>query len=114
MDSFQSETIATLRDLTLQIMLISAGVFGIVGGFVSSTEKKFVRRGWLAAALGMFAISALFGYLLHGVLISLLAAKAFDPFNSSLILFGVIQIGLFLLGGICFTVFVTANVSRGP
>jgi Glycosyltransferase like family 2 len=45
------EVTETLRQLTLQVMLISAGVFGIVGGFVSATEKKFKRKRVLAWAL---------------------------------------------------------------
>jgi len=65
------EALETLRQLTLQIMLVSAGVFGIVGGFVASAEKAFVFRWVLAAALILFAVSTLIGYFLHGMLISL-------------------------------------------
>jgi len=106
------EALETLRQLTLQLMLISAGVFGVVGGFVSSAEKKFVYRGWLAAALIMFALSALSGYLLHGVMISLVSQNSFDPFNNMLVGFGVGQIALFFLGGCSFTTFVIANINK--
>jgi hypothetical protein len=112
MTDFVPETIETLRQLTLQIMLISAGVFGIVGGFVSSADKRFAYTGWLAAALVLFAASALCGYLLHGVLISLLHTSSFDPFNSKLTLFGMLQIGSFVAGGAAFTVFVIANLKK--
>lgn len=78
------ETFETLRDLTLQVMLISAGVFGIVGGFVSSADKGFTVRWCLATALVLFAVSTLAGYLLHGVLVSLSYAGTFDPFNPKL------------------------------
>lgn len=107
-----AEALETLRQLTLQVMLISAGVFGIVGGFVSSTEKKFVRPRWLAVALVMFSLSSLAGYILHGILISLIHANAFDPFAGKLVFFGVVQIGTFFVGGICFTVFVICNVNK--
>lgn len=109
---YTAETVETLRQLTLQVMLISAGVFGVVGGFVSSSDKKFVRPNVLGWALALFAFSALFGYLLHGVLISLLNAQAFDPFQSKLVCFGLLQILMFLAGGLLFTWFVIANVNR--
>lgn len=107
------ETIETLRQLTLQIMLVAAGVFGIVGGFISSSDKVFVYAWLLAAALIMFAISALAGYLLHGVLISMLHVEKFDPFDKRLVRLGMAQIGLFVVGGIAFTIFVVTNINSG-
>lgn len=104
------EALETLRQLTLQLMLISAGVFGVVGGFVSSADKTFRYRSWLAAALVMFALSALCGYLLHGVMITLIYDKSFDPFNAKLVWLGIFQIGLFVTGGISFTRFVIGNI----
>jgi hypothetical protein len=112
----QAETVETLRQLTLQIMLISAGVFGIVGGFVSTTEKAFSKRPLLGIALFLFASSAVFGYLLHGAMISLLHGVAvnpgttFDPFSPMLTSMGVLQIGTFVLGGLSFAIFVVGNV----
>jgi hypothetical protein len=104
------EVIETLRQLTLQIMLISAGVFGIVGGFLSSSDKKFCRKVPLGFALILFAISALLGYFLHGVIISQLNTKTFDPFSNMLVFLGVSQIFSFFIGGVLFTWFVIANI----
>jgi hypothetical protein len=104
------ETIETLRQLTLQVMLISAGVFGIVGGFVSATDKAFRCKAALGIGLGLLALSALAGYLLHGGIISLLHAGRFDPFDSYITVMGVLQIGTFVAGGISFAVFVYCNV----
>ncbi|MCO5160031.1 MAG: hypothetical protein M9939_02765 [Mesorhizobium sp.] len=109
---FQAEAVETVRQLTLQIMLIAAGVFGIVGGFVSSSEKVFVRRSWLGISLAAFSATAIFGYLLHGVMISMLSAERFDAFNGSLVTLGILQIASFVGGGIAFTVFVVANIGR--
>lgn len=105
----QAETIETLRQLTLQIMLISAGVFGIVGGFVSSSEKRFRYRWWLLVALLLFSGSALVGYALHGLLITQLHAGSFDPFSIVLTYLGASQIGALVGGGVCFTIFVFSN-----
>jgi hypothetical protein len=108
----QAEAIETLRQLTLQIMLVSAGVFGIVGGFVSASEKTFVHRWSLGVALVLFAISALLGYALHGVLISLMSNGTFDAFDSSLVNLGLAQIATFFFGGMVFTFFVIRNVNK--
>jgi hypothetical protein len=111
---YNAEAVETLRQLTLQIMLIAAGVFGLVGGFVSSSEKRFVRRAALGWALSLFALSALCGYIVHGVLISLLSAQKFDAFHPKLVTFGVMQIALFLIGGGLFTWFVVQNIRNEP
>ena len=111
-EMFVAQTIETMRQLTLQLMLLSAGVFGVVGGFVSAADKCFLQKGVLAAALGLFAASVLFGYLLHGVMISLLNAGGFDANHALLIWLGLLQIGSFVLGGTAFIFFVIKNVGR--
>ena len=110
MDQAQIEMIGTLRDLTLQIMLIAAGVFGIVGGFVASAEKSFTSRCWLLASLLLFAVSALAGYIVHGFMIALLDDNRFDPFNDKLVMAGIVQIGSFVIGGLLFIAFIANNV----
>jgi hypothetical protein len=107
---YTAATVETLRDLTLQVMLISAGVFGIVGGFVSSSDKQFVGRWKLGIALLLFASSAVLGYLLHGVLISQLSVAKFDAFDGKLVILGLAQVLCFFLGGVFFTIFVMRNV----
>jgi hypothetical protein len=112
MMDFQQETVETLRQLTLQIMLVSAGVFGIVGGFVSATEKSFRNHVWLGVALVLFSFSVVFGYFLQGLLISQLNNQRFDPFDPMLNLMGLLQVGAFVVGGFCFTIFVLRNVTK--
>ncbi|WP_421695012.1 hypothetical protein [Aestuariivirga sp.] len=112
MDVHYVEALETLRQLTLQLMLIAAGVFGVVGGFVSSSDKAFVRKWVLATGLLCFSLSALMGYILHGAIISLLYANKFDPFNNVLVYSGLIQIVLFTVGGVTFTWFTIANIKQ--
>ena len=111
MEQLQIEMIAALRELTLQLLLIAAGVFGIVGGFVASADKTFVAKCLLILSLLCFAASALAGYLLHGAIISLLNAGRFDPFHSVVQGAGLCQIGFFLVGGILFICFIARNVA---
>ena len=113
MDQAQVEMIGTLRELTLQIMLIAAGVFGIVGGFVASSEKRFSSKYLLLSSLFLFAVSALAGYAVHGFMISLLDGHRFDPFNGKVVWAGIAQIGTFVLGGLLFICFIARNVSGG-
>lgn len=110
MNELQFEVVETLRQLTLQIMLIAAGVFAIAGGFVSSAKKKFRCPLSLAIALFLFASSVFVGYLLHGIIIELLYANKFNPHNSTLIKLGFLQIGTFSVGGLFFMWFVIKNI----
>lgn len=112
MDSNMQLALETLRSLTLQIMLISAGVFGIVGGFVASSQKRFSGPWWLVISLVLLAGSVLTGYLIHGILITQLSSNRFDAFSGKLVWLGVAQIALFVVGGALFIVFVALNLVK--
>lgn len=110
----QIQMIETLRELTLQVMLISAGVFGIVGGFVSSTEKVFscTERALLVISLSLFAGSALAGYVVHGAIISQLNKGHFDPFHHVVEGGGIAQIAMFVIAGIFLIIFLALITGR--
>lgn len=110
MTDFEKESLETLRSLSLQVMLIAAGVFGIVGGFISATGKEYETVPLLIIALVSFSLSALAGYVVHGSLVSLLKAQQFSPNHCWIQIPGFFQIGLSTLGGILFTVFVVFNL----
>jgi hypothetical protein len=110
MDELEKQAIETVRNLSLQLMLIAAGVFGIVGGLVASTTRTFDSAALIIVALSCFALSGLFGYFVHGTMISLLIQKQFDPHNRWVQLPAFVQLFLFLLGGIFFIFFVGYNL----
>lgn len=110
MDDFQKEAIETVRNLSLQIMLIAAAVFGIVGGFISSSSKTFNKKRLLLVALLFFALSALAGYILQGAMVSLLNRGEFNPQNIWIQLSGLVQILLFIGGGVLFILFISKNL----
>lgn len=110
MTDAQKEALETLRNLSLQVMLIAAGVFGIVGGFISSSSKIF-QSGWLiVVALLCFAVSWVFGYLVHGTAIGLLIKNQFDPQNWAVQGSSLLQVVAFCVGGFFFVLFVAANL----
>ena len=41
LNEFQKQTITSIREITLQLILIAVGVFAIMGGFVTSTDREF-------------------------------------------------------------------------
>lgn len=113
MDEHDKQALETLRGLTLQVMLIAAGVFGVVGGFITSSEKAFSGVIWLMLALIGFAISGLFGYLVHGVIIGLLnQQKRFSASYFGIQIFTLFQILLFTALSLFFIVFIAINIDK--
>ena len=47
LSEFQKETIKSIRDITLQLILIAMGVFTIIGGFATSAGGVFKYRSLL-------------------------------------------------------------------
>ncbi len=110
MNEYQKHALETLRQFSLQILLISAGVFGIVGGFVTASDKQFIDKSIMIWSLSSFALSALFGYLVQGCLVGQLNQGRFEPHNKLLQLCSLVQIALFLIGGGLFCWFVGLNI----
>jgi hypothetical protein len=111
LDEFDKETIASIREVTLQLILVAVGVFALMGGFASGEKKEFIHR-WVAVlafvALGLSVVSGLFAY---GSLIYMLAKRSFDPF-SGIRLVALGQWVLFGLGGLLFMSFVLVNLRK--
>ena len=108
---FTKETIAAIREITLQLILIAMGVFAIVGGFLSAVERayKCIALMWLVfISLG---ISVAFGLLTFGNLVWSLGKHRFEPFGvlESLSQIQWIALGL---GGVLFALFVLLNLKR--
>lgn len=110
MSEWQKEALETLRNLSLQVMLISAGVFGVVGGFLTASEKVFIGPSLVIWALLAFTLSGLLGYLLHGAIIGFLNKERFDPHNIAIQGCALAQVMLFICGGVLFIIFVSRNV----
>ena len=108
---FQRETIASIREITLQLLLLAIGVFALMGGFAADKDKDFkcLPLGWVAfLALGL---SVFFGLFTYGNLIYTLGNNTFDPFSQIRIL-AAGQWVSFGLGGLLFMFFVLLNMRR--
>lgn len=108
---FQNEAIESVREITLQLILISMGIFAVMGGFATSEHRKFVNRGWIWAAFLLLGVSVIFGMLAYGSLIYSLSHSDFSiggPLSS----LARVQWVCFSVGGLLFMVAVLLNIRK--
>ncbi len=108
---FQKETVASIREITLQLILIAIGVFALLGSFATAENRKFGARGLLWLAFGLLGFSVVVGLLSYGNLIWDLGKGVFEPFGSVARL-AKVQWITFGLGGLVFALFVVLNIKR--
>ena len=111
MTDFQREAISSVRDITLQLILLAVGVFALMGGFVSGEKRTFtwVRLGWTSFVF--LGLSVVVGLLAYGNLIHMLGNENFDLFGPIRTL-AAAQWLTFGLGGLLFMLFVLLNMKR--
>jgi len=108
---FQKESIESIREITLQLILIAMGVFALVGGFVSTSTRNLSCKFLLWLAFILLAVSVAAGLLAYGNLIWSLGKGVFEPFGSigELAKWQWISFGA---GGISFALFVLCNIAQ--
>ncbi len=112
MTDWQREAAQTIRDITLQLILIAVGVFSLAGAFLVRKEASAPAAGrwFLFSAFLFLATSVVAGYLVHGAMIFQLSEGIFDP-NSEAVRWPAIgQAVLFFAGGVLFMWFIFKNV----
>lgn len=109
--AFQRESISSVRDITLQLLLLAVGVFALMGGFVSAEKRTFthILLGWTSFLFLGTSVAA--GLLTYGNLIYMLGGNTFDIFGPIRML-ALSQWVLFGLGGLSFMLFVLLNMKR--
>lgn len=113
MTRFQEEAARSIRDITLQLILLAVGVFSLAGAYLvkrDSSTAALSSKASLKWAFISLAASVLAGYFVYGSLIAQLSAHAFDPYFWSLRVLAMAQALLFFVGGVLFMVFVYRNV----
>jgi cbb3-type cytochrome oxidase maturation FixS-like protein len=110
-NDFQKETIASIREITLQLILIAMGVFAIVGGFAASEDRKFKQKWLLYIAFLLLGASVVFGLLAYGNLIWSLGKGQFEPLGTIEALAAGQWVG-FALGGLLFMFAVLSNIRK--
>lgn len=108
---FQKETVASIREITLQLILIAMGVFAILGGFATAGERKFGSRPIIWIAFLLLGLSVVFGLLAYGNLIWTLGKGKYEPFGT-LERLAMWQWITFGVGGLLFALFVLLNIRR--
>src|SRR5262245_4827793 len=108
---FQKETIESIREITLQLILISMGVFALVGGFISTSTKTLNCKVLLWLAFVLLAASIVVGLFAYGNLIYGLGNNTFEPFGNIREL-AKWQWVAFGVGGIFFALFVLCNIGQ--
>lgn len=108
---FQKETVASIREITLQLILIAVGVFALLGSFATAENRTFKARGLLWIAFALLGLSVICGLFAYGNLIWTLGKGIFDPFGAVAGL-AKVQWGTFGLGGLLFALFVVLNIKR--
>jgi hypothetical protein len=109
---FDKEAIASIREITLQLLLLAVGVFALVGNSVGNKDSAFKVRplAWLAFIL--LGGSVVSGLLTYGNLIHMLGASAFTA-KGDIAMLAAWQWGFFGSGGLVFMVFVLLNLRKG-
>ena len=108
---FQKEAIASIREITLQLILIAIGVFAVIGGFTSAKDRPFKRKWLLILSFLFLGASVMSGLLAYGNLIWGLGQSKFEVFGEIANLASAQWIS-FAVGGILFMFAVLSNVTK--
>ena len=76
--AFDKEAITSIREITLQLILVSVGVFAFVGGLVTGKDRQYRHRWVIWVSFGLLAVSVVCGVLTYGGLIYDLSSGMFN------------------------------------
>lgn len=111
LDDTQKEAIESVREITLQLILISAGVFALVGGFLATSSRVISKYLALKWSFWLFGFSIIFGLVSYGSMVQDLINNETSPTD----FVGVIatfQWLAFAIGGLFLIVFLLSNARR--
>jgi hypothetical protein len=108
---FQKEAIASIREITLQLILIAIGVFAVIGGVATAKDRTFKGKWLLFITFLLLAASVISGLLAYGNLIWGLGQSKFEVFGEIANL-AAAQWICFAFGGVLFMVAMLSNVTK--
>lgn len=107
---FEKETIASIREITLQLILISVGVYALVGGFISGKSKSYCYKWMICLAFLVLGLSIVCGLFAYGKLIFDLSSGMFVA-GGTLGNLATLQWLTFGLGGFFLICFLIKNIN---
>jgi hypothetical protein len=105
----EKETVASIREITLQLLLLAIGVVALLAGYAADKEKTFSHLPLAWVSILSFALSVIAGLLTYGNVIYMLGKDSFSAFGAITNL-AMIQWTSFGLAGAVFMVFVLKNM----
>ncbi len=108
---FEKEAITSIREITLQLILITGGIYALVGGFVAGKNKsKSYRCKWaIRSSFIILAVSIALGFLAYGGLIFDLSGGMFQVGGTAQQM-AARQWLAFGFGGVLLIVFLVVNI----
>ncbi len=110
MTDFQKEALGAMREITLQLILIAAGILSLGAGFLTARDRPVQPAGVIWASFILFIASMVSGLLTYGAVIDQLQSGNLNLTGSPLLRLAQGQWGLFLAGTIAVFIFAVANL----
>jgi hypothetical protein len=105
MSDFEKEALLSIREITLQLVLIASGVLAFGAGFVALPTKT-LKAAWLVWASFIFFITSIVtGILAYGALINQLQSGRFDAKDPMLLGLARAQWVSFIFGAVSVVIF---------
>lgn len=108
---FEKEAIASIREITLQLILITCGIYALVGSYVASKNKSrsYHCRWAIRFSFIILAVSIALGFLAYGGLIFDLSDGIFQAAGTAQQM-AARQWLAFFIGGFLLIVFLVINI----
>jgi hypothetical protein len=107
---FDKEAIDSIREITLRLILISVGVYALVGGFISGKDKSYCHKWMICLAFFILGLSIVCGLFAYGKLIFDLSSGMFVA-GGTLGNLATLQWLTFGLGGFFLIYFLIKNIN---
>jgi hypothetical protein len=108
---FEKEAITSIREITIQLILITGGIYALVGGFVAAKNKskRYHCRWAIRSSFIILAVSIALGFLAYGGIIFDLSSGIFQAGGTAQQM-AARQWLAFFSGGFLLIVFLVVNI----
>jgi nitric oxide reductase large subunit len=114
MSDFEKEALLSIREITLQLVLIASGVLAFGAGFVALPTKTLTATSLVWVSFFFFITSIVTGILAYAALINQLQSGRFDAKDRTLLGLARAQWTCFIIGAVLVVSFAAFQVKRSP